>query len=65
MEAYRFIYSVANRVALPFRVVLRHRCARRTCVNPRHLLEGDRRDNKHDDWAQAAYGIDDAMLPRE
>ncbi len=64
MEAYRFIYCVANRVALPFRVVIRHRCANRCCVNPAHLEEGDRRDNKHDEWAHAAYGVNPAMLPR-
>jgi hypothetical protein len=64
LEAYRFVYCVANRVALPWRVVVRHRCHNRTCINPHHLTQGDRRDNKRDDWARAAYGVDHALLPR-
>jgi hypothetical protein len=64
MEAYRFIFCIANRVALPWTVVVRHRCHNRLCINPAHLVEGDRRDNKHDDWARAAYGVDFALLPR-
>ncbi len=64
-EAYRFIYCVANRVALPWRIVVRHRCHNRTCINPHHLTRGDRRDNKHDDWARLAYGVNYALLPRE
>lgn len=65
MEVYRFIYCVANGIALPYHVVIRHRCHNRCCINPAHLQEGSRRDNKHDDWAAAAYGVDHAMLPRE
>ena len=30
-----------------------------------HLTRGDRRDNKHDDWTRAAYGVDHTLLPRE
>ncbi len=37
----------------------------RTCINPHHLTRGDRRDNKHDDWARLAYGVNYALLPRE
>jgi len=64
MEVYRFVYCLSRGVALPFRIVVRHRCANRTCINPAHLEEGDRRDNKHDDWVHAAYGISPALLPR-
>ena len=65
LEAYRFIYCVAEGVALPWSIVVRHRCHNRTCINPHHLTRGDRRDNKHDDWSRAAYGVDHAPLPRE
>ena len=65
LEAYRFIYCVAEGVALPWSIVVRHRCHNRTCINPHHLSRGNRRDNKHDDWTRAAYGVDHALLPRE
>ena len=65
LEVYRFIYCVAEGVALPWSIVVHHRCHNRTCINPHHLTRGDRRDNKHDDWTRAAYGVDHALLPRE
>ena len=64
LTAYRFVYCVDRRVALPWRIVVRHRCANRRCINPHHLTRGDRRDNKRDDWAHWAYGVDHALLPR-
>ena len=61
MEVYRFVYCLSEGIALPYHVVVRHRC----CINPAHLTKGSRRDNKHDDWAAAAYGVNHALLPRE
>ena len=58
MPAYRFVFCVDHGVALPWHQVVRHRCHNRLCINPAHLQQGDRRDNKHDDWTRAAYGLD-------
>jgi len=58
MPAYRFVFCVDHGVALPWHQVVRHRCHNRLCINPRHFQQGDRRDNKHDDWTRAAYGLD-------
>lgn len=57
-RAYRFVYFVLNQEALGFEEVVRHRCHNGFCVNPEHLTVGSRADNKHDDWAFAAYGVD-------
>ncbi len=65
LEAYRFIFCMANRVALPFNVVVRHRCHCRTCINPHHLTRGDRRENWLDERARKAYGVNHGLLPRE
>jgi homing endonuclease-like protein len=62
MSAYRLIYCVANDVALSWHEVVRHRCHNRRCINPDHLVTGDRRDNKHDDWDAAANGVDHRLL---
>ncbi len=32
------------------------------CINPEHLVEGSQADNKHDDWANWAYGVDPDWL---
>ena len=55
--AYRFIYCVLNEAAPSFHEVIRHRCNNRTCINPDHLEIGSREDNKHDDWAFMANGV--------
>ena len=60
--AYRFIYCVTQNEALGFHDVVRHRCHNPLCINPDHLEVGDRRDNKHDDWLFAAYGVDPMFL---
>lgn len=60
--AYRFIYSVVNEVTLGYDEVVRHRCHNARCINPEHLEVGSRRDNKHDDWLFAAYGVDPMCL---
>lgn len=60
--AYRFIYCITRNEALGFDEVIRHRCHNPLCIHPDHLEVGSRRDNKHDDWIFAAYGIDPALL---
>jgi hypothetical protein len=65
VSVYRLVYCLAKRIALPYHVVIRHRCHNRCCINPAHLIEGSRRDNKHDDWDCAAYGVNYALLPRD
>lgn len=62
MSAYRLVYCVANRVVLSWQEVVRHRCGNRRCINPEHLTEGNRRDNKHDDWDVLANGVDHHLL---
>lgn len=61
-EAYRFIHCVLNREIASRDHVVRHRCANRLCINPEHLELGSAADNKHDDWAHWAYGIDPRFL---
>lgn len=56
--AYRFIYCVLNEVAPSFEEVIRHRCHNGYCINPAHLDIGSRADNKRDDWAFWANGVD-------
>lgn len=60
--AYRFIYCVMNEATPSFDEVIRHRCHNRTCINPDHLEIGSRADNKHDDWAFWANGVDFDLL---
>lgn len=60
--SYRFIYSVVNEEVLAFDEVVRHRCHNPLCINPDHLEIGSRRENKHDDWMFAAYGVDPMCL---
>ncbi|MFT4714954.1 MAG: hypothetical protein ACI932_000125 [Paracoccaceae bacterium] len=62
MSAYRFVYCVANREVLSWQEVVRHRCSNRRCINLEHLTQGDRRDNKHDDWDVLANGVDYRLL---
>ncbi|WP_135505212.1 HNH endonuclease [Roseovarius aestuariivivens] len=61
-EAYRFIHCVLNEVAASRDHVVRHRCHERTCINPAHLEIGSQADNKRDDWANWAYGVDPDYL---
>jgi hypothetical protein len=60
--AYRLIHCVASREILSWRDVVRHRCGNRRCIHPEHLMTGDRRDNKHDDWEHGANGVDHRLL---
>jgi hypothetical protein len=62
VAAYRFIYCTLNEVAPSKDDVVRHKCHERTCINPDHLEIGSRADNKHDDWAYGAYGIDPRFI---
>lgn len=60
--AYRFIYCILNDASPSFHEVIRHRCHNRRCINPDHLEIGSRADNKHDDWAYEANGVDFDLL---
>lgn len=60
--AYRFIYCALNDATPSFHDVIRHRCHNRTCINPDHLEIGSREDNKHDDWAYLANGVNFDLL---
>ena len=59
VAAYRLVYCVLNRAVVSEDVVVRHRCHNRLCMNPDHLTEGTRADNKRDDWAN---GTDHRLL---
>ena len=61
-KAYRFVFCVLNRVALGSHQVVRHRCHNRLCLNPEHLLLGDRRENWHDELERRANGAGIAYL---
>ena len=61
-EAYRFIYCVLNQQVAARDQVVRHRCHNRRCINPHHLELGSQADNKRDDWANWAYGVDPDFL---
>ena len=56
--SYRFVLSVVERVSMPEAVVVRHKCHNRLCINPEHLQFGTQADNKRDDVARDANGID-------
>jgi len=62
LPAYRFVYCVLNRAVIPASIVIRHRCHNRLCMNPDHLQEGSKADNKRDDWDFNANGVDYALL---
>lgn len=56
-RAYRFVFSIVNRLALTRDQVVRHRCHNRCCVNPEHLEVGSRADNIQDERDRRAYGV--------
>ena len=56
-RAYRFVFCIANRIALTRDQVVRHRCHNRRCVNPVHLEVGSRADNIQDERDRRAYGV--------
>ena len=58
VAAYRFVYCVLTGSVLTEDQVVRHRCHNRRCVNPKHLIEGTRADNKRDDYDHWANGTD-------
>ena len=62
VDAYRLVYCVLNRAVVSEDVVVRHRCHNRLCMNPDHLIEGTRADNKRDDWDHWANGTDHTLL---
>ena len=62
VAAYRFVYCVLTGAVLTEDQVVRHRCHNRRCVNPEHLVEGTRADNKRDDWEHWANGTDHRFL---
>ncbi|OBY26167.1 hypothetical protein A9D60_19525 [Leisingera sp. JC1] len=61
-RAYRFVYCITHRLVATRDQVIRHRCHKRCCVNPRHLVIGDRRDNLMDEWDRQANGVDYRQL---
>ena len=56
VTAYRFAYGIATVVPLSQTQSIRHECNNPFCVNPRHLLTGDQKDNFRDHLATQAYG---------
>lgn len=46
-RAHRIFYEIANG-GIPGDLLIRHQCHVRACVNPVHLLVGDRADNARD-----------------
>ncbi len=61
-RAYRFVYCITHQLAATRDQVIRHRCHNRRCINPRHLIIGDRRDNLQDERDRQANGVDWDML---
>ena len=56
--AYRFILSILEGVSMPREIVVRHKCHNRLCINPAHLQWGTQADNRRDDVARWANGMD-------
>jgi len=56
LTAYRFAYAVATVVPISTKEIVRHECNNPYCVNPRHMLTGDAKDNYRDYLATQAYG---------
>jgi len=56
VTGYRFTYAIATVLPLSDTQVVRHECNNPFCVNPRHLLIGDQKDNFRDHLATQAYG---------
>lgn len=54
--AYRFSYAIATVLPLSSNEIIRHECNNAFCVNPRHLMVGDQRQNFEDFVAEQAYG---------
>lgn len=54
--AYRFTYAIAAVLPLSSNEIVRHECNNAFCVNPRHLLVGDEKQNFEDYLAEKAYG---------
>lgn len=54
--AYRFTFAIATVLPLSSNEVIRHECNNAFCVNPRHLMVGDQRQNFEDYLAAKAYG---------
>lgn len=61
-RAYRFVYCITAQLAASSEQVVRHRCHNRRCINPDHLIIGDRRDNLRDEWERRANGVDYTLL---
>ncbi len=62
VAAYRFVYCLQNGAILSEDQVVRHRCHNRLCMNPDHLVEGSRADNKRDDYDHWSNGTDYRLL---
>jgi len=64
ITGYRFAYAVATVIPLSQLDVIRHECNNPYCVNPRHLMVGDQKDNFLDFLAYEAYGTRFELLQR-
>jgi hypothetical protein len=60
--SYRFILSVLEGASMPEAIVVRHRCHNGLCINPEHLQFETQADNKRDDVARWANGMDHDYL---
>ena len=61
-RAYRFVYCVFNQYAATSTEVIRHRCDNRLCINPDHMIVGDRTENHWDEMEFRANGVDPRYL---
>ena len=62
--AYRFTYAIAMVLPLSEVDLIRHECNYKRCINPRHLMTGDHRENMTDLEAEQAYGTRWDLLKR-
>ena len=64
ITGYRFAYAVATVIPLSDKQSVRHDCNNPFCVNPRHLMTGDQKDNFRDFLLTQAYGTRWELLRR-
>ena len=59
---YRFTYAMATILPLSSVDLIRHDCNNASCINPRHLMVGDHKENFDDLLAEKAYGTRWSLL---